>query len=203
MLTRAGAEGRYMMSLRKKMVLAVLGVGAILLATGTGGYASPDSLPGGTLVTAAGTLNFSESIDGISVTVTCTNFTATGRVAGATTLYFKPSPTINGCTDSAGGTDTITTNSTNGRWFFTSGTSMKLGIPKAGATFFSSLLPSCVVTWAPTASVQLAGHYNSVNTEKVNDQPLATAATGCTTAAMKIFVKAVMSPAPNVVPPWN
>jgi hypothetical protein len=48
-----------MMSLGKKVVMAAVGVGAMLLTTGTSGYANatPDSLPPGTIVTATGTLH--------------------------------------------------------------------------------------------------------------------------------------------------
>jgi hypothetical protein len=193
------------MSLGRKIICGALGVGAMLLATSTGGYGyvTPDSLTTGTVVTASGNLKFNEDIDGIPVTVTCPHFTATGTVAGPARLHFAPSPTINRCTDSLGGSDTITTNSTHGSWYFTSGSAMRLRIPKAGAIFSSNVLSGCRVTWAPTASVQLAGSYNGVKVETITNQPLAATGTGCTAGKMTVSVLAVMSPAPGVVPPWN
>ena len=153
------------MSIRKKTVLAVLGVGAMLITTGAARYAGHNSLTSGTVVTIAGGLHFEEDIDGVQVDVTCTSFVAKAVVGGAANLHFASSPAITGCTDSLAGTDTITT---SGTWYLHAGPPMKLAIPTAGATFSSNAIPGCVVTWAP-ASVMLKGHYNSVNTEQITD----------------------------------
>ncbi len=194
-----------MMSMRKKMMTAVLGVGAMLLATATTGYAIYNSLPAGTAVTISGTLHFVEGVNGLTIKVKCTSFAASSTVIGPNHLNFVPSPAITGCTDSLGGTDTITTNSTNGSWFLAAPAPMKLGIPQAGATFTSTAtqLVGCTITWTPAGLVKLIGAYNGVNTEKVTDQPLAVSAVGCSASTMKIWVKAVMAPAPGPVPPWN
>ncbi len=193
-----------MMSLRKKVLTAVLGVGAMLLATGMTGYASSNSLPVGTAVTTSGTLHFVEGVDGLTIKVICTGFAGSSTVIGPNRLNFVPSPTITGCTDSLGGTDTITTNSINGKWFLAAPAPMKLGIPQAGATFTSTAaqLAGCTITWTPAGLVKLTGVYNGINIDKVTNQPLAVSAVGCSASSMNIWVKAVMAPAPGPVPPW-
>lgn len=193
------------MSLNKKMLLiGVLSMSAMLLSTGTAAYAVRNTLPAGTAVTVSGTLHFDEGINGLTIKVKCTSFAATATVVGPNHLNFVPSPAITGCTDSLGGTDTITTNSTNGNWFLAAPAPMKLGIPQAGATFTSTAvqLAGCTTTWTPAGLVKLTGAYNGVNTEKVTSQPLAVSAVGCSASTMKIWVKAVMAPNTGPVPPW-
>jgi hypothetical protein len=197
-----GTKENRMMSLRKKMIMAAVGIGAMLLATGTTGYAVPNSLPHGTTVDIVGNLHFTEGINGVLVKVRCSSFIASGVIGGPAHLNFTASPTISGCTDSLSGTDTITTNST---WFLAAVTAtvMKLGIPTAGATFTSTALAGCTITWASSGLVKLTGTYNGVNTETITDQPLVASGAGCAAGTMKTWVNAHMSPHPGAVPPWN
>ena len=193
----------------RKMLVATLAVAAVaVLATATGAFASLG--PG---VTVTGTLKsgtdmtFKGDINSIPITVSCTNFTATGTTGSSpsSTVDLNSPPTINGCTDSLAGTDTITTNSTNGSWKLSDkGKKMTLTIPKAGATFTSSYFGNaCVITAAPNAADPVKGKYNEKNTDTVKNAKVTTKGAGCTsTATAATSGTVVLSPAPGK-PPWG
>ncbi len=194
-----------MISRPKKMVIVAVSAAAMLFGTATAVYGSV--APGTKVTGTSGSTVFQGTIDGFAITVTCTNFTDTVTVpAGANKSLNIPPPTINGCTDDLGGTDTITTNSTNGSWKLKSngtGTKLKLVIPKAGATFTSSFVAGCTITAAPTASVKVTGTYNHTNgTDTVTNQPIAVSASGCTASNASTTVTVTFSPTPGTIPPF-
>lgn len=201
-----------MMSLHKKIAMAGLGVGVALLVTPAIGYSATNHLPVGTRVDAklqSGTdMIFHGQIDGEAIVVTCKSFTASGTIPKGNVYKMKLThpPAITGCTDDLGGHDTITTNSTNGRWSLsvnrTSPYTLTLTIPKAGSTFESSLLGnSCVVTVAPTAAVPVAGSYNATTGyDTVSGASIATTGTGCTSKPAKTYATVVLTPNPGAPP---
>jgi hypothetical protein len=191
----------------RKMLFATLAVGAIaILATAATAFASlgPNVTVTGTL--KAGTvMTFKGDIDSIPITVSCTSFSGTGKTGSSpSTSFTLPSPpTISGCTDSLGGTDTINTNQTNGSWVLSAkGKKMTLTIPKAGATFTSSVESGCVITAAPNGAVGVKGKYNNNNTDTVKNAKVATSGSGCTSTSASTSATVVFSPAPGK-PPWG
>jgi hypothetical protein len=185
----------------KKITVAAVGVFVLLGATASTVYAVSNtdtgdhfSLPAGTVVTGnlkAGT-DFTANgiIDGGSIIVTCTTFSTTGTVPASGLKIKIAPPTISGCTDSLGGTDTVNTNQTNGKWSLkeldvagtgdnsepNTGDKAKLTIPKAGATFQSSIFGSaCVIVVEPTAAGSVKGTYDDVNTMTFSKVSFATA----------------------------
>lgn len=186
----------------KKAIVAIVGTAVLVFGIATVAYAS---LPAGTTVTGtlkSGTkMTFKGDIDSIPITVSCKTFKASGKVAKPATDTQKLSapPTISGCTDSSGGTDTI---KTTGAWTITIGkTTMTLNIPKAGATFKSSILSGCTITAAPTAAIKVAGVYNDHNTDTVKNAKITTKGTGCTSTTATTTATVILSPAPGA-PPW-
>lgn len=162
----------------KKIAVAASLVGLVGLGTAPSAFAtstlhlSPAStaftghLKTGTDVAATAT------VDGFAITATCTKLSLAGKTpADGLSVALPKSPTISGCTDSLGGTDTVTTNSTNGKWKVTWASASKATItmPKAGVTLSSTLLPGCVITEAPTAAVKLTGTYNNINTVTITN----------------------------------
>jgi hypothetical protein len=188
----------------KKPIVAALGAAAIVIGAASAAYATDTgdhfSLASGTIVSAklaTGTkLTFKGSIDGVNISVACTGFAASGKIpASGLTVTLPASPKISGCKDSLGGTDTVTTNMTNGSWTLTevdalndeakaepnaTGDKATLTIPQAGATFQSSALSSCVVTAAPTGPAPVTGTFNDKNLIKVVSAPIPTSGSGCT-----------------------
>ena len=199
-----------MLSRFKKVSVIALGLGMALIAAPIASASRPSSLPKGTEVT--GTLKtgtkmvFAGTIDGVPITVSCTSFTAKGKVpaAGAKSITLSAAPTIKGCTDTLHGTDTVKTNETNGKWTLSVTTTtpykMTLGMPKAGATFVSNAESGCVITAAPTAAVGVTGTYNGDNTDQVTKAPIPTSGSGCTSATAKTTATVVLSPAPGAPP---
>jgi len=195
--------------LRHRKALAVVaGVGlAATLATASAAYAT---LPGGTKVTGTlktGTkLVFKGDIDSVPITVDCTSFSASAVMpkTASYSIDLSAPPTIKGCTDSTGGVDTIKTNQTNGKWTLsvtkTTPYKLTLGIPKAGATFTSSVVSGCTVTAAPTGTVDLTGSYNGTNTDTVSGAKIATKGTGCTSTTATATTTVVFAPSPGKPP---
>ena len=190
-----------------KMLVATLAVTAVaVLATATAAFASlgPNVTVTGAL--KSGTkMTFKGDIDSIPITVSCTNFSASGKTGSSpsTTVPLTAPPTINGCTDSLGGTDTINTNATNGNWSLSAkGKKMTLNIPKAGATFTSSVLSGCTITAAPNGAIGVKGKYNDKNTDTVKNAKIATTGSGCTSTAASTSATVVLSPAPGKAP-WG
>jgi hypothetical protein len=190
------------MSRLTKTVVAIVGTSALVFGITTAAYAT---LPAGTTITGslkAGTdMTFKGDIDSIPITVSCTKFSAKGKVAkkASDTMKLSAPPAITGCTDSSGGTDTITT---SGSWTLTiAAKALTLGIPKAGATFKSSILPSCTITAEPSAAGGVKGTYNGSNTDKVTNAKIPTTGSGCTSTTATTTATVVLSPAPGA-PPW-
>ena len=185
----------------KKILSGTVAVMALVFGIAT---AASASLPKGTTVTGSlksGTvMTFKGDIDSIPITVSCTTFSASGTVTKAKdTLPLAAPPTIKGCTDSSGGTDTVTT---TGKWKITIASSkMTLDAPKAGATFVSNILSGCTITAFPSAAGTVAGAYNGSNTDKVSGAKIPTKGAGCTSTTAKTTATVVLSPAPGA-PPW-
>jgi hypothetical protein len=188
--------------------LAFVSMGAIVGVFGTAAAVGASVAPGTKVTGSSSSVTFVGTINGAQITVHCTNFTDTVTVAaGDNKSVDIPPPTINGCTDSLTGTDTVKTNSKNGSWELKTnktGNKLKLVIPKAGATFKSSILPSCTVTAAPTATADVTGTYSSsAGTDTVNGANIPTKGTGCTTSANATTTTTVtFSPNPGTIPPF-
>ncbi|MBO0727894.1 MAG: hypothetical protein J2P57_01460 [Acidimicrobiaceae bacterium] len=196
-----------MMLRTKKFVAGTACAGALIFGASTTALAA-NSDPGDHFSVAAGTvvkghlksgtnLKFTGTIDGVAITVNCSTFTARGKIpAKGLTVKLSAPPTISGCHDSLGGTDTVRTNTTNGAWKLievdATGTADNkepntdhgvLSMPKAGAKFKSSILSSCTVTAAPNGRASIRGRYNDINTIKDTNAAIPTKGSGCTTAA--------------------
>jgi hypothetical protein len=191
----------------RKILMATLAMTAVtVLATTTAAFATlgPNVTVTGTL--KSGTkMTFKGDIDSIPITVSCTNFSASGKTGSSpsTTVPLTAPPTINGCTDSLGGTDTINTNQTNGTWSLSAkGKKMTLNIPKAGATFTSSVESGCTITAAPNGAIGVKGKYNNKNTDTVKNAKIATSGSGCTSTAASTSATVILSPAPGKAP-WG
>ena len=208
------------MSRKKKSLIAGVGVVAILVGTATAVYASAEndtdhfSRPAGTVVKGAlktGTvIKFTGSINGIPITVKCTHFAASGPLpASGLTATLSAPPTVSGCTDSLGGTDTVATNQTNGPWLLqgidkpldeglaepnATGDKASLIIPKAGATFKSNAVSACVITAAPSGPAPVTGTFNDSNTIIVNGASIPTSGSGCTSTNAKTYSTVIISP---------
>jgi hypothetical protein len=131
---------------------------------------------------------FSATIATVPVTLTCTS-ASTSFVASTTSPALGPvnvsNPVFTGCTDSLGGTDTVKSNSTNGRWTATfvdgpndetteatAADQIKIGIPKAGQTVTSSKFANCTITVAPSAAASVPGAYDDKGTLTITNQPV-------------------------------
>lgn len=134
------------------------------------------------------------------ITVTCTNSNAGGKTPakGLKAFNLSPLPTFNDgsasapCTDTVGGSDTTTTNNTNGKWKIgfkdaandesqtepNSGDKLVVTVPKAGAIVNNSL--GCTITVAPNGAFKVTGSYDDVNTFTVNITNLPIKVTGPT-----------------------
>jgi hypothetical protein len=191
----------------RKMLIATLAVGAVaIFATATAAFASlgPNVTVTGAL--KSGTkMTFKGDIDSIPITVSCNTFSATGKTGSSpsSTVPLSSPPTISGCTDSLGGTDTINTNQTNGNWSLSAkGKAMTLTIPKAGATFTSSVESGCTITAAPNGPAAVKGKYNNKNTDTVKNAKIATTGSGCTSTSASTNATVILSPAPGKAP-WG
>jgi hypothetical protein len=204
------------MRVRKGVVAAVCAAAA-LLGTASAVFAAGDSddhfsLAAGTIVKGSlksGTdMVFAGTINGVPITVNCTSFKGSGAVPAKGLKVTISPPKITGCHDTLGGTDTITTNKTNGKWSLTevdapndesqtepnTGDMATLTIPMAGATFVSSVLPVCVLTAAPTAAVAVTGTYDDINTDTVKAAKIAVRGSGCSASTATVTATVVLSP---------
>lgn len=205
------------MLLPRKIVSVVVGLGATLLITCAAGYADHNSVPTGTRIEVSlgnepnpdcpkpRELSMEFELDGLALTSCCSNLIDSTVVpAGANKVLTVVPPTISGCTDSLGGVDTI---KTKGSWLLkvtgAAPTLLDLVIPKAGAEFTSSLVPSCKVTFASTRTVKVQGTYSSsTGTDTVENAPIALDASGCTASSASTSATLVFSPDPGALPPW-
>jgi hypothetical protein len=201
MMKKPPGEHRRTRSVISMTIGTFVGVGALVGGLATAAYAT---LPAGTTVTAnlkSGTdMVLKGDIDSIPITVKCTKFTASGKVPSTPSDKVKlpTPPTISGCTDNSGGSDTITT---SGKWTLSeTSTTQTLKIPQDGATFKSSVLSGCVVTAAPSGAVKVKGKYNDKNTDTVSGASVATSGSGCTSTAATVTATVVESPAPGKPP---
>jgi hypothetical protein len=188
--------------------LLMVGAGVALAAALASTSVASATPPAGTVVTGnlkSGTdMTFVGHINGLAITVTCTTFTgsATAPPTPSKTVDLNGPPTVSGCTDSLTGTDTVKTNSTNGPWELKSSGKKKVSliIPKAGATFTSSFLPSCTVTAAPKKAVTVKGTYDGTSTDTVTNGKIATSGSGCSSTVATTSATVVFSPAPGALP---
>jgi hypothetical protein len=144
-------------------------------------------------VSNSGNITFTGTIDGLGVTVTCTNVTLTAKTrASGLTADVTSSPPVDfhsSCTDSFGGHDTVTT---SGTWTLTlvdsptesqrepnSGDQLTINVPSGGATFTSSALPGCTITAGASTPT---GPYNDKTTATYTNAAMNVTASGCTTS---------------------
>ena len=193
-----------MRRINKRLALAA-SLTAIVVGLATGvAFAAGDTddniSPGNTSITATNSTNivFKLTVNGIAVTITCTNADAswTTPASGLGPVNLN-NPSVTGCRDTVGGADTITTNSTNGHWQLTfidaandesqgepnSGDELQVTIPKAGAIFKLSVL-NCVITLAPTGPVNVRVPYDDVSTLTSSNVSIPAAGCGVTTVTI-------------------
>jgi hypothetical protein len=192
---------------RRKLVVSLGAVAAALFITATAAYATLG--PGVTVNAAlkAGTkMVFAGNIDSVPITVSCTSFSGSGVTPSSPSdsVTLTGSPTISGCTDGSGGSDTIVTNTKNGSWVLSVTTKKPykatLLIPKAGATFTSNIISGCTITAAPTKAAKVTGSYDGTNTDTVKNAKIKTKGTGCTSTTAKTTATVVLSPSPGAPP---
>jgi hypothetical protein len=192
-----------MISLGKKMAFAA--VGSALMVFGLVAVASASVAPGTKVTGTSSDVVFTGTIDSVPIKVTCTSFTDSGTVTKKDkTTMAVAAPSITGCTDDLGGTDTITT---SGKWELkvnSAGTELSLVIPKDGAKFTSSVESGCTVTAAPTKAADVTGKYNKTKgTVTDTKAKIPTKGTGCTTAKDSDETATVtFSPNPGKIPPF-
>jgi hypothetical protein len=192
----------------KKLVIALAAVAAVIAIGAPVVLAAADTddniAPANTTVKASlitgGNAVFTGTVSGVAVTSTCkvssTTFKTPAHGLGPVTTS---NPVFSSCTDSLGGTDTVKTNSTNGKWMATfvdaandeaaekAGDLLKLTIPKAGATIVSSVLPTCKITVAPTKAAAVSSSYDDKSRAGFRKVAIPTSGTGCTTSATGSF----------------
>ncbi len=194
--------------IRNRAKLAVIVGVTVASVIGAAAVASASIGPNKTVKAAlkSGTkMTFKGDIDSVPLVVSCTKFSGSGKTGSkpATTFDLSKPPTLSGCTDSLGGTDTVTTNDTNGKWTLSAtDTTATLTIPKAGATFTSSVENGCTITAAPSGPVKVKGKYNGDNTITDTGASIATSGSGCTSTTAKESATVVLTPAPGK-PPWG
>jgi hypothetical protein len=78
---------------------------------------------------------------------------------------------------------------------------LELGIPKGGATFSWTIVPSCTIALAPKRAVEVKGKYNGSDTDTMTNSKITEKGSGCTSAYFRVDATVVLSPAPGA-PPW-
>ena len=202
-----------MIRITRKLALAA-SLTAVVVGVGTGvAFAAGDTddsiSPPNTAFTATNTTHgtttnivFQGTINGFPITVTCKNSTISATTPASGLGPITITVTFTNCTDSLGGTDTVTISTANGSWQLTfidstatgeetqtepnSGDQIQVTIPKAGATFKSSALSSCTITVAPTAPATITGVYDDVNTVSFSGVSFPVSGAGCTATSSKI-----------------
>ncbi len=186
------------------VVTSVAGLAAVGVAgpSAFGATAAAHLSPASTKVTGTSSkVSFAGTVDGFALDVTCTKFLAAGKTpADGLSVTLPTAPTFSGCTDSLGGTDTVTT---AGKWKLvanSTGTSFSLSLPVKSATFTSSLLSGCVITTTPTKAGTIKGKYNNLNTITITKASFALSGAGCSTSATATATTTVtLSPDVSVV----
>lgn len=136
-----------------------------------------------------------------TATVSCSSarFTFTTPASGVGPVPIS-NPVVTGCTDSFGGTDTVSTNSAKGPWTLTfpqtPGGPITMGFPQGGVSFGSSFLPTCTGVMAPNGSASALGTYNSAaSTLTFSHVAVPVGGSGCTTGpTATISASIVFSP---------
>ncbi|MFZ0665502.1 MAG: hypothetical protein WAM97_07080 [Acidimicrobiales bacterium] len=180
---------------------------AIAGVFGTAAAVGASVAPGTTVNGTSSKVTFVGTISGVTVTVHCTSFKDAVTVqSGDKKSVDIPPPTITGCTDSLTGTDTIATNSTNGSWELkvnSAGTQLSLVVPKAGATFKTTFLPSCTITVAPNGPASIVGTYSSTKgTDKAKNASFPVSGSGCSATSSEATTTVKFSPNPGKIPPF-
>ncbi|HXW34910.1 MAG TPA: hypothetical protein VEJ87_10065 [Acidimicrobiales bacterium] len=167
--------------------LALAGTLTLGMSSVAGAAPKHFSNPGVTDTGTSSNLQFTGgTIDSVPVTVNCTSFVASGVVPSkGLSITLSAPPTISGCTDSLGGTDTVTTKGTGWKLVAnSSGSTLTLDQPSKSATFTSSALSTCTVTAGPA---KVAGSYNNLNAETISSGgPVKTKGSGCSTGGSTV-----------------
>lgn len=185
----------------------VTAVGAQAVLAAGGGHLRPAHTRIKVALKAGTTTTFKGKVGPVTVTQHCTSSTDSFKTPAHGLGPVKlANPTFSGCTDSLHGTDTVTTNSTNGKWtekFLRAGR-VRLTIPKAGATVVSSVVPTCVITVAPTGPATITGAYAHGTAKFANvSLPASTSAAcpgGASTGTATYSATYVSTPHVKVVP---
>jgi len=161
-----------------------------LAAGGTTRRATGDTddsiVPASTNITAtnSGNLTVSFTVLGQTITVTCTSTTLSLTTPASGLAVNLAPPTVSGCTDNFGGTETVTTSGTWQLVFVDAakdesqaepnkGDHLKLTVPTGGASVKSSLLPCTITSTLSTVKAS----YNDKNKAKFTNQKVA--GSGC------------------------
>jgi len=184
---------RFGLAFAAMTVVAAVGAAAVLATGDTDDHLSPAKTIIHTALKAGTNASFSGKLAGITVTSNCTSSTDSFKTPAHGLGPVKAAnPTFTGCTDTLHGTDTVTTNSKNGKWTEKlvdvandekaekRGDHIRLTIPQAGATVVSSVVPTCVITVAPNGPATVTGAYDGVKTTTFKNAslPVSTSA-GC------------------------
>jgi hypothetical protein len=195
-----------MLSTLAKITVASAAVGGLSVGTAAAVVAAGDDSikPANTVVTASlkpgTTFVGTGKINGITIKVTCTKVTITGKTPkkGLTYPLSKP-PSFTGCTVS-GLAATITT---TGKWittFIPSPNRLQLTIPKDGATFTTKLVQGCKVIIAANGPAKIADPYNENTGTASGTVKVPTKGVGCTTSPTgTITASLVLNPKIKVV----
>jgi hypothetical protein len=167
------ALSRFKKTIMASTMVAAIGIGTAAASVAAGDTDDHFNVAAGTVISGSGSFTGSGTFGGVAITIKCTSITASGKAPSkGLTVTLSAPPVISGCTDTLGGTDTITTSGTwkiaevdlandeTGTEPNATGDKGKIIIPMDGATFQSSIDPACVVTVAPTASASITGSYN-------------------------------------------
>lgn len=120
---------------------------------------------------------------------TCAGSTTTFQLTtkgGGLGPFTIANPTFTSCTDNLGGNDTLTSNSTNGPWTATyvnsagspAADQIQIGIPTAGQTLVSSVVPGCTITVDPGGPGSISGSYDNAGNLGFSNQSLNYTAVG-------------------------
>jgi hypothetical protein len=114
-----------------------------------------------------------------TLVITCPSggYGFTTPASGLGPVNLSAPPTFSSCSDNAGGTDTVTTSGTYTITFVDAakdeasespgppyGDNINLGMPMAGITITTTIIPGCTLTLAPTGPVSLPGPYDDNGT---------------------------------------
>ena len=188
-----GEDGIMIHGVKRLALVATAATAAVGLLTTTalagaraGGDTDDSVSPANTNVTAtnSGNLTVSFTVLGQTITVTCTSTTLSLTTPAHGLAVNMQPPTVSGCTDNFGGTETVTT---SGTWKLVfvdapndssqaepnTGDHLRLTVPTGGATVKSSLLPCTISSTQSTVRAS----YNDKNKAKFTNQKVS--GSGC------------------------